>query len=169
MIKYTTRVLKFEKKGEKSAWSYIEISAAQAEKLKPGCRVTFRVKGKIDQHSIQKTAILPIGDGSFILPVNATIRKAIGKKAGDTVKVQFESDDRELTLSADFVTCLKDDRNAYSFFKTLPKSHQNYFSKWIEDAKTAPTKTKRITMAVIALSKGMGFGEMLRASKVDRL
>ncbi|HQV55523.1 MAG TPA: YdeI/OmpD-associated family protein, partial [Chitinophagaceae bacterium] len=44
-------------------------------------------------------------------------------------------------------------------------SHQKYFSKWIDAAKTEPTKVKRITMAVNALAKKVGYPEMIRAAK----
>ena len=165
MIKFSTRILKFGNKGEKTGWRYVEISKQKAEKLNPGCRVSFRVKGKLDNHAIEKTALIPMGEGDFILPLNATIRKAIGKSEGDLIQVQMEHDKRELTLSSDFIQCLKDEPGAYDFFKTLPKSHQAYFSKWIDSAKTINTKTKRITMAVIALAKKQGFPEMVRANK----
>jgi hypothetical protein len=165
MIRFKTEILKFQKKGEKTGWSYIEISASQANKLKKDCRVSFRVKGTLDEHRIEKTAILPMGDGSFILPMNGTIRKAIRKEAGDKVAVAIEADERELSISNDFLRCLKDEPGALTFFRSLPKGHQNYFSKWIDSAKTMPTKTKRITMAVIALASGQGFPEMIRANK----
>jgi uncharacterized protein YdeI (YjbR/CyaY-like superfamily) len=63
------------------------------------------------------------------------------------------------------IACLKDDPPAYSHFKTLTKGHQQYFSKWIESAKTSSTKAKRIVMAVTALAKQQGFPEMLRENK----
>ncbi|RDJ93700.1 DUF1905 domain-containing protein [Lacticaseibacillus rhamnosus] len=50
MIKFSTRILKFGNKGEKTGWRYIEISQEQAEKLNPYCRVSFRIKGKLDNH-----------------------------------------------------------------------------------------------------------------------
>jgi hypothetical protein len=168
MITFSTRILKFQNKGEKTGWRYIEISKRQAEQLKPNNKVSFRVKGLLDQYSIEKTALLPMGEGDFILPINGTIRKAIGKKEGDMLKVRLELDERAIQLSSDFIKCLKDEPKAYDFFKSLPKSHQNYFSKWIEDAKTIQTKTKRITMAVIGLSAGQNYGEMIRANKVLR-
>lgn len=162
---FTARIERFTKKGEKTGWSYIEISERRAGQLNPGCKTSFRVSGLIDQYKIQKAALLPMGDGTFILPINATIRKGTGKKAGDTVKVQFELDEKPAPLSPDLISCLKDDPKAYAYFKTLPKGHQRYFSNWIESAKTTHTKTKRITMAVIALGSGQGFSEMIRANK----
>jgi hypothetical protein len=165
MITFTAKVLRFGKKGEKTGWSYIEVNQRQAEQLNPGCKKSFRVKGLLDNFKIRKTALLPMGGGKFILPMNAALRKGTGKAAGDTLKIQFEVDESPLKLSADFINCLKDDARAFDFFKTLPKGHQNYFSNWIESAKTVQTKTKRITMAVIALAAGQGFGEMIRANK----
>jgi len=165
MITFTTRILKFADNREKTGWTYIEISKRQANQLKPDTRVSFRVKGLLDSHPIQKVSILPMGDGKFILPFNASMRKGTGKRAGDEITVKLEVDERSLTLPADFVRCLKDDPRAYDFFKALPKSHQNYFGKWIESAKTASTKTKRITMAVIALGSEQGYPEMIRANK----
>lgn len=165
MITFTAKIKRFGEKGEKSGWFYIEISKSQAEKLNPGCKKSFRIKGKLDNLSIQKTALLPAGNGSFILPINATHRKGTGKTLGDTLKVQAELDDSKFKLSADLIECLKDDEHAYEFFKTLSPGHQRYFSNWIESAKTLETKTKRVTMAVTALAMKQGFDEMIRANK----
>jgi hypothetical protein len=165
MISFEPVIQKFDKQGEKTGWSYIEIPHRLAEKINAGCKVSYRVKGRLDDLPIERTAILPMGDGNFILPVNGSMRKSLRKNAGDKINVQLELDKRPLKLSNDFMSCLKDDPPAYDFFKTLPKSHQQYFSKWIESAKTESTKTKRITMAIIALGSGRGFPEMLRANK----
>jgi hypothetical protein len=165
MIQFSTTILRFDKKGEKTGWSYIEISADFAQKLKPGTKVSFRVKGKLDNYSFEKIALLPMGDGNFILPVNGKIRKALQKHQGDKVQVTMELDGRTPKLSQDLMECLKEDPDALAFFKTLPKSHQQYFSNWIESAKTAATKTKRIVMAITGLSNKQGYGEMIRANK----
>ncbi len=165
MLEYATTILQFSKKGEKTGWSYIEVSAAQAQKLKPGCKVSFRVKGQLDHYSLEKVSLLPMGDGSFILPVNGKIRKFLKKGAGDRIKVSLSYDNRAPIISKDLLKCLKDDPEALQYFKGLPRSHQNYFSNWIESAKTRATKTKRIVLAVTGLNKKQGFGEMIRANK----
>ncbi len=61
MIKFKTTIEKFDKQGEKTGWTYIEISAAQANKINPGIKVGYRVKGKLDHFSFEKTALLPYG------------------------------------------------------------------------------------------------------------
>ncbi len=165
MIQFTTTIHKFAKQGEKTGWTYFELSASQAKKLKPDTKVSFRVKGTLDSFKIKQIALIPMGEGNFIMPLNAAMRKATGKKLGDKLNVSLEEDDSEFTFSKDFIACLQDDPVAYDFFQTLSGSHQKYFSKWIDSAKTSYTKTKRIVMAVTALSKKQGYPEMIRASK----
>ena len=168
MVRFTATLHKFETKGEKTGWTYIEISAKQAELMNPGVKTSYRVKGQLDDFTIQKIALLPMGDGSFIMPLNATLRKAIRKQKDDRLTVKLEVDHEPLKHDDDFVDCLADEPQALAHFRSLPKGHQNYFSKWIESAKTEPTKAKRIAMAVNALARGWGFPEMLRAHKKEK-
>ena len=95
------------------------------------------------------------------------MRKGIGKKKGAMVKVQLQEDKKEIPLSAELMECLQDDPQALAYFQTLPRSHQQYFSKWIEGAKTEQTKTARLTRALIALGKKWNYGQMMRESKPD--
>lgn len=165
MIRYTTTIHQFGEQGEKTGWTYIEIPVDIAKRLKPGNKKSFRVKGKLDQYSIKGIALLPMGGGRFIMALNKTMRKGIAKRNGAVLKVQLEEDTQVYKLNAVFMECLADEPGAKSFFESLPKSHQNYFSKWIESAKTEPTKTKRIAMAVSALAKRYGYPEMLRSER----
>ena len=165
MVQFTTTILQFAKQGEKTGWSYISIPEKIAQQLKPGNKKSFRVKGKLDGYKIAGVALLPMGGGVFIMAINAGMRKGIGKRYGAMLKVQLEADNNEFIFNPDFLECLADEPGAKAFFQTLPGSHQRYFSKWIDDAKTEQTKTKRITLAVNALAKRWGYGEMLRASQ----
>jgi uncharacterized protein YdeI (YjbR/CyaY-like superfamily) len=66
------------------------------------------------------------------------------------------------------MTCLADEPEALTFFNQLTNGHQNYFTKWIESAKTEPTKAKRIAQTITALYRKQDFGEMLRSLKKER-
>jgi hypothetical protein len=169
MIQYNTSLKKFADQGEKTGWTYIEIPADLAQKLKPGNKKSFRVKGSLDKHKINGVSLLPMGGGAFILAVNATMRKGIGKRHGAMVKVQLEEDKKPFQFNKDFISCLEDEPEAISFFKTLAGSHQRYFSKWIDDAKTESTRTRRIAQAVTALSRKMGYPEMIRSQQKKNL
>lgn len=168
MLTFTTILQKFDKQGEKTGWTFIVISSAQAKKLKPNTKVSFRVKGTIDSHAIKQMALIPMGDGDFILPINGPLRKILGKRQGDKVKISMAADNAAFALNAELMACLKDEPAAYARFKTLTGSHQKYFSKWIDAAKTSQTKAKRIVMAVTALSQQKGYPEMIGMNKVER-
>ena len=168
MVKFTTTILRFAKQGEKTGWTYIVIHADVAQQLQPGNRRGFRTKGKIDNHKFCGKSLIPMGKGEFIFTVDAGIRKAIGKRAGAMVKVQIEFDKSEYALNAEFMDCLNDEPDALKFFKTLTRSHQNYFSKWIESAKTEQTKAKCIAQSINSFLKEQGFPEMLREQKAKR-
>lgn len=167
MVQFTTTIRQFDKQGEKTGWTYIEVPSDIAEKLMPGNRKGFRVKGKLDNFSIKGIALLPMGGGNFILTLNADLRRGIRKKKGAMLSVKLQVDPEGYKLNEDFIACLNDDPVAKKFFDTLTGSHRNYFSKWIDAAKTEPTKIKRIALAVNALSKKWGYPEMIRSSKKD--
>ena len=165
MIEFQAIIEKFQQKGEKSGWSYIEIPHELADRLFPGNKKSLRVKGSLDSFIFSFHALIPMGDGNFILPLNGTIRKEIRKHIGDLLQVKMEVDTEEKALSSEFIQCLKDEPAASSFFQSLPKGHQRYFSNWIETAKTESTKAKRIAQSVTALALGLGFAEMIRMNK----
>jgi hypothetical protein len=165
MIRFKALIEQFREKGEKTGWSYIEVPLDIAEQLKPDNKKAFRVKGKLDNYAFENISLLPMGEGNFIMALNAVIRKAIKKQKGANGQVQMEIDTKEKPLSAVFLECLEEEPKGLKFFYTLPKSHQKYFSNWIESAKTDATKAKRIAQAVNALSAGLGFGEMVRMNK----
>jgi hypothetical protein len=169
MIKFTTILQRFDEQGEKTGWTYIHLPEDLAQQLKPGNKKPFRVKGKLDNFKIGSVALLPMGDGSFIMPVNAIMRKGTGKRKGATITATLEIDNAPLKLNEDFIACLNDEPAALKFFNSLPGAHRNYFSKWIDTAKTEETKTKRIAMAVSALARNMGYPQMLREQKEKKI
>lgn len=168
MLKFTAVIKKFATQGEKTGWSYIEIDVDQAEELMPGNKKAFRVKGKLDKYAYKAVSLLPMGEGYFIMPLNADMRKAIRKSAGAEVAVTMSVDKEGYIMSSDFLECLADEPTAKKFFETLPPGHQRYFSKWIDSAKTEETKIKRITMSVKALSMKQGYAEMIRGNKKEK-
>ena len=164
MIRFAATIERFKEQGEKTGWTYIVIPAEKAQKLSVQ-KTSFRVKGKLDEHPIKQVALIPMGEGDFILPLNAVMRKALGKKKGYTLEVQIGMDKSAFEFNADLVACIEDEPKAQAHFETLSGSHQRYFSKWIDSAKTDATKAKRILQAVTALAKGWGYPEMIRDGK----
>ena len=167
MIKFSAILLKFSEQGEKTGWTYITIPADLAQKLIPGNKKSFRVKGKLDNFPIKDVSMMPRKGGGFILAINAAMRKGTGKRKGAMLTVQLQEDRSERKLSEELMECLADEPKALAFFNTLAPSHQRYFSKWIEDAKTEATKTKRITLAVNSLARKLDYGAMIRSTREE--
>ncbi len=168
MIGFKTQLLRFDKQGEKTGWTYILIPSKIAGKIKPSTKKSFRVKGKIDDHIIKSVALLPMGGGDFIMPVNATMRKAIKKMKGATVVVELEEDKAKLKLSKELLACLDDEPEGRGYFNSLPPSHQQYYSKWIEEAKTDTTKAKRISTCLEAFANKLSYSQMMQLHRKDR-
>ena len=162
MITYQTILQKFGEKGEKTGWTYVKIPVDIAQEIKPDTKLGFRVKGTIDIFPVRLLALLPMGEGDFIIPINAQIRKGIRKEEGAMVTLKLEEDTDELPQSEELMICFEDEPKALEAFLKMPKGHQNYYAKWIESAKSIETKTKRITMTVNGLAMGMDYGEMMR-------
>ena len=54
-----------------------------------GTRSPVRVTGTVDGHPFQAT-LLPIGDGTHMIPLRAALRKVVGKGIGEEVTVRLE-------------------------------------------------------------------------------
>lgn len=154
--------------GEKTGWTYIVVPGKISAKINPGVKRSYRVKGKLDEYNIEKTALVPMGGGDFILAINAAIRKATGKRFGASLNVQLELDNSAILPPAELLECLQDEPEALKHFNSLPQGHRNYFTKWIESAKTEPTKTKRIALVIKTMVRKMDFGSMLREERAER-
>lgn len=168
MISFNNTIQKFSSQGEKTGWTYIVVPEKIARELNPGVKKSYRVKGKLDEHAIEKTALIPMGGGDFILPINAAIRKATGKRFGASIKIQLELDASPILPPAELLECMQDEPEALKYFNSLPQGHRNYFTKWIESAKTESTKTKRIALVIKTMVRKMDFGAMLREERDER-
>ncbi|MGI4022911.1 MAG: YdeI/OmpD-associated family protein [Janthinobacterium lividum] len=168
MIELTGILLQFKEKGEKTGWTYLDVPATIANEIKPNNKLSFRVKGLLDGVAINGLALVPMGEGNFILPVKAALRKALGKQKGAMVKMQLEIDhDFKIEMPDDLAKCFADEPEALQYFESLPKSHQHYYFKWINEAKTEPTRTKRIAATLNAAIESLSYGEMIRKQKAE--
>ncbi|MPZ62926.1 MAG: DUF1905 domain-containing protein [Propionibacteriales bacterium] len=94
--------------------------------------------------------------GRFLLPLNAGNRAKAGVAAGDEIEVELELDTapREASVPADFADVLAGEPEARRFFDGLSYSHRRRYVMWIEDAKQADTRERRITKAIGMLKEG---------------
>ena len=168
MVSFSATIEQFDKQGEKTGWSYIVVPGAAAKKLNPGVKKSYRVKGKLDSFHIEKVSLVPMGEGDFIMAINAAMRKGTGKRKGTTLKVQLELDTAPILPPPALLECMADEPEALAYFNGLPQGHRNYFTKWIESAKTEATQAKRIALVIKTMINKMDFGAMLRAERDER-
>ncbi len=143
-----------------SEWTYVLLEGFPAG-LK-GRNGNVRVRGWIDMYELKQYNLLPMKEGGMMLPLNAAVRKKIGKGAGDTVHVVLYLDDSPLEISEEIVACLMDSPKAYDFFMSLSESNQKYYIDWIESAKKVETKAERILKAVERLENSLKFYDWVR-------
>jgi len=163
MVEFDTIILQFAEQGEKTGWSYIEIPAAIAQQLKPGNKKSFRVRGMLDAFAVSGMALMPMGNGNFIMALKADIRKSIHKNKGAMLHVKIEEDaDYKVEMPEDLKACFDFEPEAFDFFNSLVKSHREYFIKWIDGAKTDETRAKRIINTVNAMLRKWSYNTMIR-------
>ena len=102
-----------------------------------------------------RSTVAVYGNGYF-LPVNKTNRAGAGVDAGDPVIVEIASDDAERTVDVpdDLAAAIAADPEVAARFDGLSYSHQNEYVGWVNDAKRAETRQRRIAETVSRLRKG---------------
>jgi uncharacterized protein DUF1905/bacteriocin resistance YdeI/OmpD-like protein len=114
----------------------------------------FATKGKIP---IQATfdgvpytgSLFPYGLPQHLLPVLKSIRQQTGKDIGDQIEVELWKDNETRTLETppDF-HALMEQQAVLPFFESLSYTHRKEYIRWITEAKTEATKSKRLTKAI---------------------
>jgi hypothetical protein len=165
MQEFKAIIKKFGNKGEKTGWTYFEIPEDITVLIAPNTKKSFRVKGVLDEYAIKQIATLPMGNGGFIIALNAAMRKGIKKPIGAILDVKLILDLNAFTPDADLVECLNEDVSAKTIFDAFTPGVQRYYHNWVGTAKTAPTKANKIATILSALNRGMNFSEMLREGR----
>lgn len=163
MHSFTAIIQKSGSWGEKSGWTYVDVPPDVLTKLKLKSKKEFRVKGFMDDVKISRMACFPVGEGNYILTLNADLRKQLGKKQGAMLQVKIELDKSGAPQAEELMVCLKEDAVARKQFESMPPSHQNYFHNYVIAAKTLNTKTVRVLNTINAMHQKQNFGEMIRS------
>jgi hypothetical protein len=130
----------------------IRVPDEVMEALGPGRRPPIRVT--LNGYTY-RTTVGSVG-GVPMFSVSADVRRNAGVAGGDQVDVDVEVDTepREVAVPADFQAALSRDPDAARFFDGLSHSHKSAYVSWIESAKKAETRDRRIPDAVKMLKEG---------------
>ncbi|MBS1773141.1 MAG: DUF1905 domain-containing protein [Bacteroidetes bacterium] len=138
----------------KGGWTYTLVPKIMQDTKRAFNYV--KVKGSIDGYEISKMNLMPMsGSKHHFLPVKAEIRKAIGKQAGDTVKIVLYHDNEPQEIPDEMMECMQDEPKALKFFNTLTDSQKKYYIQWVYGAKTEATRINRMATAINRMADGL--------------
>jgi len=132
-------------------WTFALVPATVAHSA--GLRPRMRVAGTIDGAAF-RSSLMPRGGGTVFIVVPQPLRERIHKSAGQEVEVALAPDLRPtvLRLPPDFRHALGAQRPR---FDSLAPSHRKAYIQWIEGAKQAATRSRRIAKAVGMIRRGL--------------
>jgi hypothetical protein len=117
-------------------------------RARPPVRVTIR------GHTWRTTP--GVYDGVGLVVVNRAVKAATGVDAGDRVRIAMELDTepRRVIVPEDLRAALADAPAARTAFGKLSYSHQREYVQWIEAAKRAETRARRVAGTVQRVATG---------------
>jgi len=104
---------------------------------------------------VYRTTVAPYR-GKILMPFASEHREASGLSGGEAIDVELVVDDapREVTVPDDLATAIAADPAAAATFERLSFTHRKAYVTWIEEAKQAATRDRRIGKAVEMLREG---------------
>ncbi|OUJ71949.1 YdeI/OmpD-associated family protein [Hymenobacter crusticola] len=119
-----------------------------------GTRGQLHVRGTIDGFPF-RLPLVPNGEGEHIMVVRKEIRNAIDKTWGTIVHVVMAPDieERSVLIPDDLAHALNK-AGLNSAFDQLAYAHRKEYARWIERAKKAETRMKRLHEALELIKAG---------------
>ena len=118
-----------------------------------GKKPRYSVTGDINGISVRGT-LGALGQ-EYFLRLGAAWMRDSGMQAGARVAVQLSLEGpQEGNLASDITTALAGNEKAKAFFEGLPTFYRKNFIRWIESAKRAETRKKRIDEVMKLLAEG---------------
>lgn len=116
-----------------------------------------RVKVKAEFDGVPyRGSLVRMGTDCHVLGIRKDVRRAIGKEIGDRVTVTIEEDteSRIVTPPDDLAEALDAQPAALAGFHALSYTRQREYVGWIEEAKKAETRRRRIATTIEDLASG---------------
>jgi hypothetical protein len=129
----------------------VRLPADTAERF--GTRARFPVRATFNGVAYRGST-MPTGDGTFCLGLTKAVRAAAGVAPDDPVQVTVERDTGERTVEvpADLAAALAGHPEGARRFEAMSYTHRREYVEWIESAKRADTRARRVAKAVAMIA-----------------
>jgi hypothetical protein len=119
-----------------------------------GAKGRLDVSGTIDGVPYQRT-LLSDGKGRYFIVTNVTMRKKIGKDAGDWVQVEMEPDEtyKEVVLPDYFIEELEEYPDAKAAYEKAPPSSKRWVLQHLTEPKSMDARARRVVKTIEVLQK----------------
>jgi hypothetical protein len=120
-----------------------------------GSRARVAVRGTMNGFAF-RTSILPNGDGTHHMMLNKALLAGAKATPGDRVEVVMEKDEesREVPTPTDLAKALGRSAAAKKTWTAKTPTFRKEYVLWIEDAKTAQTRARRIAATIEKVARG---------------
>jgi hypothetical protein len=104
-----------------------------------------------------RTNMMPLGDGSFRLYLQTTVRRASGTQVGDTVQAEVRFDAKyrgglQHPMPAWFRQPLRANRKAWAAYQALIPSRKKEILRYLAQLKSPDARKRNVARALRALS-----------------
>lgn len=136
-----------------AAWRFLRLPQAASAKLPS--RGMVAVDGTLAGHPFRAT-LAPDGEGGHWLKVPRRLREAAGVDAGDTVALELAlaAKEPEPRVPPDLRGALAEAADAQAQWKAITPAARRDFIQWLDTAKQAETRARRIRNACDMLAAG---------------
>ena len=139
---------------------FLLVSAARAGTLQRGWRRPMPVLVRIDgapRPQPWRTNMMPLGDGSFRLYLQTTVRRATGTQVGDTVRAEVRFDAKyrggpQHPMPAWFRRPLRANRKAWAAYQALIPSRKKEILRYLAQLKSPDARKRNVARALRALA-----------------
>jgi hypothetical protein len=147
------KIYKFDaeiKKNPRYNSAYVKFPYSVEEEF--GTKGQVRVQVTFDDFNY-RGSLAKMGHSCHCVGLNKEVRKAIGKEAGDFVRVALQKDDapRIVEVPADLDLLLNKNEKARILFDKLSFTHKKEYVQWIISAKKEETRRKRLEKTIAML------------------
>lgn len=130
--------------------AFIELDYGQTRLL--GGKGRIPVILRVDGHEF-RSSLAPMG-GRHIMVFNRDMRERTGYQAGDRIHIRLERDSEPRTADIpDDVKGALEEQGVWDAFQRFSYSHKTEYLDWINEARKAETRARRITKMVETLAR----------------